>query len=81
MDDVHNIILRNDLSGLNVTIPYKEVVAPVLDELSPQAEEIGAVNTIVYTKSGKRVGHNTDAYGFEKPSSINGMAQQKKHLF
>ena len=66
VDEVHNIILRNDLSGLNVTIPYKEVVAPVLDELSPQAEEIGAVNTIVYTKSGKRVGHNTDAYGFEK---------------
>ena len=66
VDDVHNIILRNDLSGLNVTIPYKEVVAPMLDELSPQAEEIGAVNTIVYTKSGKRVGHNTDAYGFEK---------------
>ena len=66
VDEVHNIILRNDLSGLNVTIPYKEVVALMLDELSPQAEEIGAVNTIVYTKSGKRVGHNTDAYGFEK---------------
>lgn len=52
------------VSGLNVTIPYKEVVIPWLDILSDEARDIGAVNTIKYCK-GKWVGYNTDAYGFE----------------
>ncbi len=50
--------------GLNVTIPYKEQVIPFLDELSDEAFEINAVNTI-YIKDGRKVGYNTDAYGFE----------------
>lgn len=66
VEEVHKTILRNDIKGLNVTIPYKEEVAEVLNELSPQAAQIGAVNTIVFTQDGKRIGHNTDAYGFEK---------------
>ena len=66
VEEVHKTILRNDIKGLNVTIPYKEEVAEVLDELSPQAAQIGAVNTIVFTQDGKRIGHNTDAYGFQK---------------
>lgn len=58
-------ILHNhpDLGGLNVTIPHKEAVIPYLDELSPEAKVIGAVNTIV-VKEGKTVGHNTDVLGF-----------------
>ena len=52
------------LRGLNVTIPYKEVVIPFLDRLDPKAEEIGAVNTIEF-REGKLIGHNTDIYGFE----------------
>lgn len=48
--------------GLNVTVPYKEQIIPFLDSLSPEAEAIGAVNTVVFGK--KLVGHNTDAYGF-----------------
>lgn len=55
----------SDLRGLNVTIPYKEVILPYLDELSPAAQEIGAVNTIKFTAGGL-VGHNTDAPGFEQ---------------
>ena len=54
-----------DLEGLNVTIPYKEAVIPYLTELHYKAEQIGAVNTIKFTKKGL-VGYNTDAYGFEK---------------
>jgi shikimate dehydrogenase len=52
-----------DLRGLNVTIPYKQEVLAYLDELSPAAEQIGAVNTIDI-RDGRRVGHNTDVIGF-----------------
>jgi len=50
--------------GLNVTIPYKEQVIDYLDGLSHEAESIKAVNTIRYV-DGKKIGYNTDAYGFE----------------
>ena len=56
-------IFERQLSGLNVTIPYKEQIIPFLDELSEEAQKIGAVNTVQF-KHGKRIGHNTDAYGF-----------------
>ncbi|WP_245569891.1 shikimate dehydrogenase family protein [Flavobacterium soli] len=61
-------ILKNnpDLKGLNVTIPYKEVVIPFLDKMSKNALKIGAVNTIKFTSSGKTKGYNTDFYGFKK---------------
>jgi len=52
-------------AGLNVTIPYKESVIPFLDELDPIAEKIGAVNTIVFDGD-KKIGHNTDAFGFKQ---------------
>jgi shikimate dehydrogenase len=47
-----------------VTIPYKEAIIPFLDSLSPEAEKIGAVNTILFS-AGKKTGYNTDAWGFE----------------
>lgn len=61
-------VIKNntDLNGLNVTIPYKETVIPFLDKLSKNASEIGAVNTIKFTKKGKLKGYNTDYYGFKK---------------
>jgi shikimate dehydrogenase len=49
--------------GANVTVPYKEKVIPLLDELDPLARRIGAVNTIV-VRDGSLAGHNTDAPGF-----------------
>jgi shikimate dehydrogenase len=51
------------IAGLNVTIPHKQNVIPLLDELTPVAQTIGAVNTI-YTRNGKLTGDNTDAAGF-----------------
>jgi shikimate dehydrogenase len=51
------------LCGLNITHPCKQSVIPYLDELSPQARDLGAVNTIVL-RGGKRFGHNTDWWGF-----------------
>lgn len=53
------------LRGLNVTIPYKEEVIPLLSKLSKTARIIGAVNTIAITKKGLK-GYNTDHYGFKK---------------
>jgi shikimate dehydrogenase len=63
------IIINNpELVGLNVTIPYKELVIPFLDELNESAREIGAVNTVKITRSGSNIhlkGFNTDTFGFE----------------
>lgn len=50
--------------GMNVTIPHKQAIMPLLDELDLAAQKIGAVNTIKFIK-GKSIGYNTDAYGFE----------------
>ncbi|MEN2397975.1 shikimate dehydrogenase [Pseudomonas sp. B22(2024)] len=54
---------RMNFTGLNITFPCKQAVIPLLDELSPEARGIGAVNTVVF-KEGKRIGHNTDCLGF-----------------
>lgn len=53
-----------DLKGFNVTIPYKEEIIPLLDHMSNEALEIGAVNT-VKIEHGKLIGYNTDCFGFE----------------
>lgn len=61
-------VLRDTLSasgGLNVTIPYKLDVIPFLDDISPEAKTIGAVNTIAKA-DGKLVGYNTDYFGFQR---------------
>ncbi len=60
-------IIKNtpNLKGLNVTIPYKEDVMPLLDDLNKRARKIGAVNTIRITRYQKLIGYNTDYYGFK----------------
>jgi len=52
-----------DFRGLNITHPCKQEVISCLDELSPEAQVLNAVNTVVFDR-GKRVGHNTDWWGF-----------------
>lgn len=57
-----------DLKGLNVTIPYKEKIIPFLDELDPQAKEIGAINVVKVTRKNgqvKLIGYNSDIIGFQ----------------
>ena len=51
-------------AGVNITHPFKEAVIPLLDAVSTEATEIGAVNTVVFDKSGRTTGHNTDCSGF-----------------
>jgi shikimate dehydrogenase len=65
--------------GMNVTIPHKINVIPLLDELEPMAEEIGAVNTIV-NDNGHLKGYNTDAAGFLKALSANGIDPAGKKI-
>jgi shikimate dehydrogenase len=57
---------KYNYTGLNVTIPYKETVIPMLDELSAPALAVGAVNCIEFLKGGLTRGHNTDIIGFEE---------------
>lgn len=54
---------RLGFTGLNITFPCKQAIIQLLDELSPEARGIGAVNTVVF-QDGKRIGHNTDCLGF-----------------
>ena len=61
---LEDFVKNGDYSGLNVTIPYKKEVIPFLDELSPVAQRLGAVNTIVRRADGSLMGHNTDYFGF-----------------
>ena len=53
-------------AGVNITHPFKEAVIPLLDAVSTEAREIGAVNTVVFDKSGRTTGHNTDCSGFRQ---------------
>ncbi len=61
--DAMRYIKKSQLSGFNVTVPYKEVVLKFLDQISPEARAIGAVNT-VYRKGNRWCGTNTDMEGF-----------------
>jgi len=65
--DIEEIIFhikKGEIHGLNVTVPFKKLVIPFLEELSPEANESQSVNTI-YKENNKVIGHNTDIAGFE----------------
>ena len=62
-EEIEDFLKHGDFTGINVTVPYKKEVIPFLDELSPVAKRLGAVNTIV-RRNGKLIGHNTDYFGF-----------------
>src|ERR1044071_4639542 len=63
LKDLLKRVRAGELQGLNVTIPHKQNVIPFLDELTPTAQAIGAVNTI-YLYNNRLIGENTDAPGF-----------------
>jgi shikimate dehydrogenase len=65
-DQLEEFILQvkdNKINGINVTVPFKKMVLPYLDELSVEAQSTQSVNTI-YKKDNKVIGHNTDIFGF-----------------
>ena len=61
--DVLSDAERGGFAGVNITHPCKQSVIPLLHRLSDEAETIGAVNTVHFS-NGKRIGYNTDAWGF-----------------
>lgn len=78
-DELPAFLSRRAFTGINVTIPYKETVIPYLDHVSPEAQQIGAVNTIV-NRGGELWGYNTDFGGMVSLFShmgISSLAGQK----
>ena len=66
-ENIENLILqitKEEIVGINVTVPFKKLVIPFIDTLTPEANESYSVNTI-YMKDKKIIGHNTDIAGFE----------------
>lgn len=78
LNDFRQLFFDKGFSGINVTKPYKKEIIQYLDQLSPVAKKIGAVNTIHLSENGL-VGYNTDAPAFEKSIS-NVLSSLKKAL-
>ena len=78
--EVKSFLESDRYDCINVTIPYKKTVIPYLDEISDEAKRIGAVNTIVKTKNGKRYGYNTDYYGFMYTVNQSGIEIKGKNV-
>lgn len=79
-EEVADFVKHGDFSGINVTIPYKKDVIPCLDEISPLAKRMGAVNTIVRRQDGTLFGHNTDYFGFSSMISRSGISVAGKKV-
>ncbi len=79
-DDLGDFLKNGDFTGINVTIPYKKAVIPYLEELSPVASKLGAVNTILRRADGSLFGHNTDYYGFSSLLKRSGLDVQGKKV-
>ena len=79
IDEVENLLSTPDLLGFNVTIPYKEKIIDYLDDLSDEAQKIGAVNCVLI-QNGKKTGYNTDAFGFEKTLLLHKKPHQTSAL-
>ena len=79
-DELEDFLKNGDFTGLNVTIPYKKAVIPYLDELSPVAARLGAVNTIVRRSDGSLIGHNSDYFGFKSMVEQSGLSPEGKKV-
>ena len=73
-------IKKQKIAGCNVTVPFKKIVIPFLDILSPEAEQTQSVNTIIFEK-GNLIGYNTDIAGFDRAiKTLNFIMNNKKVL-
>ncbi|MCL2049223.1 MAG: shikimate kinase [Defluviitaleaceae bacterium] len=78
--DLAEFFNNGNFGGINVTIPYKQDVMKFCNELSPSAQEIGSVNTILRKPSGELFGDNTDAAGFRKMTEALGVPVKGKKV-
>ena len=79
-EELEDFLKHGDFSGLNVSVPYKKAVIPFLDELTPVAKRLGAVNTIVRNPDGRLLGHNTDYFGFQSMAERSGVSFSGKKV-
>lgn len=79
-EELASFLKDGDFTGINVTIPYKKDVIPYLDALSPAAQKIGSVNTIVRRADGSLFGHNSDYFGFVSLVKHSGIAVEGKKV-
>lgn len=79
-EELKGILADTRYAGFNVTIPYKTDVIELLDELSPAAQAVGAVNTISRLPDGRLIGYNTDMLGFMELVG-SGVKGQKTMIF
>ena len=78
LKNIINKVKKDEINGINVTIPFKKSVIYFLDQLTPLAKEIQSVNTI-FKKNNKVIGDNTDVNGFERSlKHINYNVKNKK---
>lgn len=77
-DRLESFLRAGEFDGINVTIPYKKAVIPYCAELSPQAREIGSVNTILRRPDGSLYGDNTDYYGLSYTFRHSGVVIEGK---
>jgi shikimate dehydrogenase len=66
LENVLTAVKTAAFDGINVTYPCKQAIIPLLDEMSAEAQQIGAVNSVTITASGRTTGHNTDRSGFRR---------------
>lgn len=79
LQDAVKAIRALNLAGVNVTVPHKEKVIPLLEEVDGEASFIGAVNTIV-NQNGRLIGYNTDGRGFMKSLSEAHISANNKNI-
>jgi len=80
LEDVFAAVKLLGFAGVHVTFPVKQAVIPLLDDLSDEARQIGAVNTVTFAGDGRATGYNTDRSGFrnslEATFGVNALADQ-----
>ena len=79
-EEIEEFLKNGDFTGINVTIPYKKEVIPFLDDLSPVAKKLGAVNTVIRREDASLFGHNTDYYGFSAMVKRSGLDVEGKKV-
>ncbi len=78
LESVISEVKEKKINGINVTVPFKKLVIPYLDKLSPEAEQTQSVNTIILNNK-NLMGHNTDIIGFTKAiKNLNFNVEGKK---
>lgn len=78
-DKLEDFFVKKEFKAINVTIPYKQVIIPFLDEISVEAKKINAVNTVV-NRNGKLYGYNTDFYGLTALIERKGVSLRGKKV-